>query len=115
MKLNAEVQKMGWSQIVRNDADYSVLVNGKVRSVGKCTFCSKDGCRINACDERRDRQHEGMEYVLTNENVSAEKALRDQLTSSNVQMASQHDDCENVIETLHKNDMGRNFMIVKKY
>ena len=55
MKLNAEVQKMGWAQIVRNDADYSVLVNDKLGSVGKCTFCLKDGCRINACDERRDR------------------------------------------------------------
>ena len=56
-----------------------------------------------------------MEYVLTNENVIVEKALRDRLTNSNVQMASQHDDCEKVIETLHKNDMGRNFMIVKKH
>ena len=113
-KVNEEVQRMGWSQVVTNDADYSVLVNGKVGSVGKCTFCSKDGCRINACDERRDRQHEGMEYVLTNGNVIAEKALRDRLTTPNVQMASQHDDCENIIETLHKNDMGKNFKIVKK-
>ena len=106
---------MGLSQEVTNNAEYSVLVNDKVESGGKCTFCAKDRCRINACNERRDSQHEGMEYVLTNENVIAEKALRDRRTNSNVQMASQHDDCENVIETLHKNDMGRNFMIVKKH
>ena len=107
-KISKEVQRMGWSQIVCNDDNYSVFVKGKVGSVGKCTFCSKDGCRINACAERRDRQHEGMEYVLTNENVIAEKALRARLTNSNVQMASQHDDCEKIIEMLHKNDMGRN-------
>ena len=90
-------------------------MNGKIGSVGKCTFCAKDGCRINACDERRDRQHEGMEYVLTNGNVIAEKALRDRLLTPFVQMASQYDDCENIIETLHKNDMGKNFKIVKKH
>ena len=114
MKVNEELQRMGLSQEVANNAEYSVLVNGKVGSGGKCTFCSKDRCRINACNERRDRQHEGMEYVLTNENVMAERALRDRLTTTNVVMMSQEDNCGNVIETLHKNDMGRNFMIVKK-
>ena len=47
-------------------------------------------------------QHEGMEYVLTNGNVIAEKALRDRLLTPNVQMESQRDDYENIIETLHK-------------
>ena len=56
-----------------------------------------------------------MEYVLTNGNVIAEKALRDRLTNPNVRMASQHDACEKIMETLHKNDMGTNFMIVKKH
>ena len=55
-----------------------------------------------------------MEYVLTNGNVIAEKALRDRLITPFVEMASHHDDCENIIETLHRNDMGKNFKIAKK-
>ena len=41
-RVNKELQRMGLSQEVTNNAEYSVLVNGKVGSAGKCTFCAKD-------------------------------------------------------------------------